>query len=567
MKRILMLMCAAAMAIAPAAAQRLEIGRGERATTQTARHSITGVADPDATLTVNGKQFPVYPTGGWAAEVMLEEGKNTVTVVAVSKAGRAEKSFDIELTPRPEKEPLTGAKLIEWSTVPADIKAVTEGERVALRVVGTPGCKVSIVGGCELTEVKEGVYQAMITAKKDCKVLAEPLQFKIKAEGDSATYSMKEAIKVIDPNKPVMLRTVGELPYLNYGLGTDRLGGSKIGHITDGILLEAVGEVGNQYKVRLSKNRTAYIPKSCVEVQAAGTLPAQSLVGSWSVRGGKEADVVRVSLSERLPFATFHQMDPARVVVDIFGAVANTSWLTQYPNIKNAAIQCVDYEQVEEDIFRVIITLSHDAHWGHSVRYEGNSLVIRVKAAPKASLRGLHVAIDAGHGGPYKGAVGVAGVEEKSVNLDLAHMLREALEKRGVKVTMTRSEDVNVDMSDRVLMLRKADPNLMISIHCNAGGSPLKPLGTSTYYRHPGFQPLSVAVLKRVLELDMNNFGNIGSFNFILNSPYEYPNALLETLFISAPAEEARLVDPKFRKDLIDRVVKGLEDYLKECAK
>lgn len=562
-----MLMCAAAMAIAPAAAQRLEIGRGERATTQTARHSITGVADPDATLTVNGKQFPVYPTGGWAAEVMLEEGKNTVTVVAVSKAGRAEKIFDIELTPRPEKEPLTGAKLIEWSTVPADIKAVTEGERVALRVVGTPGCKVSIVGGCELTEVKEGVYQTMITAKKDCKVLAEPLQFKIKAEGDSATYSMKEAIKVIDPNKPVMLRTVGELPYLNYGLGTDRLGGSKIGHITDGILLEAVGEVGNQYKVRLSKNRTAYIPKSCVEVQAAGTLPAQSLVGSWSVRGGKEADVVRVSLSERLPFATFHQMDPARVVVDIFGAVANTSWLTQYPNIKNAAIQCVDYEQVEEDIFRVIITLSHDAHWGHSVSYEGNSLVIRVKAAPKASLRGLHVAIDAGHGGPYKGAVGVAGVEEKSVNLDLAHMLREALEKRGVKVTMTRSEDVNVDMSDRVLMLRKADPNLMISIHCNAGGSPLKPLGTSTYYRHPGFQPLSVAVLKRVLELDMNNFGNIGSFNFILNSPYEYPNALLETLFISAPAEEARLVDPKFRKDLIDRVVKGLEDYLKECAK
>ena len=561
-----MLMCAAVMAIAPAAAQRLEIGRGERAETTTARHSITGVADPDATLTVNGKQFPVYATGGFAAEVMLEEGKNTVTVVAVSKNGRAEKTFDIELVKQPAKALAEGVNLFECNTVPADIKAVTAGERVALRAVGTPGCKVSIVGGCELTEVKKGVYQGMITAKKGCKVLAEPLQFSIEGEEGTATFTMKEAIKVIDPNAPVMLRTVGELPYLNYGLGTDRLGGSKIGHITEGILLEAVGEVGNQYKVRLSKNRTAYIPKSCVEVQPAGTLPTQSLVGSWSVRGGETADVVRVSLSERLPFATFHQMDPARVVVDIFGAVSNTSWLTQYPETKNA-IKSVDYEQVEEDIFRVIITLSHDAHWGHSVRYEGNSLVIRVKAAPKASLRGLHVAIDAGHGGPYKGAVGVAGVEEKDVNLDLAHMLREALEKRGAKVTMTRSEDVNVDMSDRVLMLRKADPNLLISIHCNAGGSPLKPLGTSTYYRHPGFQPLSTAILKRVLELDMNNFGNIGSFNFILNSPYEYPNALLETLFISAPAEEARLVDPKFRKDMINRVVKGLEDYLKECAK
>ena len=561
-----MLMCAAAMAIVPAAAQRLEIGRGERAETTTARHSITGVADPDATLTVNGKQFPVYATGGFAAEAMLEEGKNTVTIVAVSKNGRAEKTFDIELVKQPAKAPAEGINLFECNTVPADIKAVTAGERVALRAVGTPGCKVSIVGGCELTEVGKGVYQGLITAKKGCKVLAEPLQFSIEGAEGADTFTMKEAIKVIDPNAPVMLRTVGELPYLNYGLGTDRLGGSKIGHITEGILLEAVGEVGNQYKVRLSKNRTAYVPKSCVEVQPAGTLPAQSLVGSWSVRGGETADVVRVSLSERLPFATFHQMDPARVVVDIFGAVANTSWLTQYPETKNA-IKSVDYEQVEEDIFRVIITLSHDAHWGHSVRYEGNSLVIRVKAAPKASLRGLHVAIDAGHGGPYKGAVGVAGVEEKDVNLDLAHMLREALEKRGAKVTMTRSEDVDVSMSERVLMLRKADPNLLISIHCNAGGSPLKPLGTSTSYRHPGFQPLSTAILKRVLELDMNNFGNIGSFNFILNSPYEYPNALLETLFISAPAEEARLVDPKFRKDLIDRVVKGLEDYLKECAK
>mgnify|MGYP003325532196 CR=1 FL=1 len=88
----------------------------------------------------------------------------------------------MELKKRPAREPLTGAKLAEWGTAPADIKAVTNGERIALRAVGTPGCKVSIVGGCELTEVKAGVYQGLITAKKDCKVLAEPLQFKIEAD-------------------------------------------------------------------------------------------------------------------------------------------------------------------------------------------------------------------------------------------------------------------------------------------------------------------------------------------------------------------------------------------------
>ena len=80
MKRILMLMCAAVMAIAPAAAQRLEIGRGERTTTQTARHSITGVADPDATLTVNGE----------AAQGSYKNGFISVTV------GSGEWDFEVK---------------------------------------------------------------------------------------------------------------------------------------------------------------------------------------------------------------------------------------------------------------------------------------------------------------------------------------------------------------------------------------------------------------------------------------------------------------------------------------
>ena len=339
-----------------------------------------------------------------------------------------------------------------------------------------------------------------------------------------------------------------------------------LSRITDGILLEAVGKTGGMYKVRLSKNRTAYIPEDCVEQAPEGMLPHQSLVEAWSVRGNDKGDVVTISLSERLPFATFQMTDPSRICVDIFGAVANTSWITQIPDTWNV-ISHVDYEQIEEDIFRVILTLRNDQHWGHSVSYNGTSMVIRVKKQPELTLRGMHIALDAGHGGESRGAVGTTGCNEKDINLAIVKELKSALESRGAKITLTRDGDYDVSMNDRLLLLRKADPDLLISIHCNAGGSPFTGKGTSTYYRHIGFRPLSTAILSRVLTLGVNNFGNIGSFNFALSSPTEYPNVLVETLFMSSPEDEARLMDPEFRTDLVKQIVKGLEDFLRETKK
>ncbi len=45
------------------------------------------------------------------------------------------------------------------------------------------------------------------------------------------------------------------------------------------------------------------------------------------------------------------------------------------------------------------------------------------------------------------------------------------------------------------------------------------------------FRDLSHDIYKRMLELGLKEYGNVGSFNFMLNSPIEYPNALVETLF------------------------------------
>jgi N-acetylmuramoyl-L-alanine amidase len=128
---------------------------------------------------------------------------------------------------------------------------------------------------------------------------------------------------------------------------------------------------------------------------------------------------------------------------------------------------------------------------------------------------------------------------------------------------MTRSEDIDVEMTDRITVLREEDPNLLISLHLNSSSNK-NAKGTSTYYRHIGFRPLTEAILKRMLDLGLNEFGNIGSFNFSLSGPTEYPNCLVEIAFVSNEEDEKRIMDPKFHKQVAKQVYKGINDWLKE---
>ena len=68
-----------------------------------------------------------------------------------------------------------------------------------------------------------------------------------------------------------------------------------------------------------------------------------------------------------------------------------------------------------------------------------------------------------------------------------------------------------------------------------------------------------------MLELGLKEYGNTGSFNFMLNSPIEYPNALVETLFISNPEDEIEILDEGFQQQIADKIVLGIKDFLEAC--
>ena len=361
---------------------------------------------------------------------------------------------------------------------------------------------------------------------------------------------------------PLYGKTTGDLPFLEFGRGTDRLGGAKMTYLDTAVVLHVVDSVQNTYKVQLSQNRIAYIPKKNLELQNDFVSQPYYLTKSWSVYGDEEYDYIRVALDERLPYRSFQEINPSRVIIDVFGAVNNTNWITQLKSAK--AVKDVYHEQLEDDVFRIIIKLKDSHHWGHAIFYQNKSLVIRVKHPPvRYSMRNITIAIDAGHGGSAPGAIGSTGIQEKDYTLIFAKEFEKLLKRKRVPHFMTRTEDVDVDMVDRIKMLRENDPTLLISFHLNSSSNKAAK-GTSTYYKHIGFRPVTEAILNRMLDLNLKEFGNIGSFNFSLSGPTEYPSCLVEIAFISNDDDEKRIQDPKFQKQVAKQVYKGVKDWLRE---
>jgi N-acetylmuramoyl-L-alanine amidase len=338
--------------------------------------------------------------------------------------------------------------------------------------------------------------------------------------------------------------------------------------------LQVAGKAGRQYKVRLSDDMIGWLPEDFAQLLPVETPLPRSLAGSISATGNVTEDIVSVSLGQRLPFLSDQIVDPPALVVDIFGATSNTNWITHHRSA--TGVKSVSWDQVGVDHYRLTIALNNPQHWGFDVRYDqGSNLRIRIRKPPLVAnrdslLAGLIIAVDAGHGGDALGAVGATGLEEKRINLAIATTLRSLLEQKGVRVIMTRTDDTNVGMPERNEAILAGGAQILVSIHCNAGGAGSDAeavRGTSTYYRHLGYQPLADIMYTKMLELGLNQFGMVGSFNFSLNAPTQMPNVLVETAFLSNPEDEMKLMDENFRASIAEKIVSGLEDFVRAYAK
>jgi N-acetylmuramoyl-L-alanine amidase len=280
------------------------------------------------------------------------------------------------------------------------------------------------------------------------------------------------------------------------------------------------------------------------------------------------ADVVTIPYLEAVPYEVYPDPEGRRLVITLFGAESAATWVTHRKGCR--MIDKLTWEQTTPETFRVYVNLTTEDMWGYDIKPSGRSLVLRIKYPPsydlsaEKPLTGLKIAIEAGHGGSNSGAIGLSGLVEKEINLDLSFRLGELCASMGAEVIQVRDSDRDMGLIEKRNIAIDAGADMLISIHANAGGRGyLSVAGTSTYWHNPFWAPLAQTIYDRLLETGLPEFGVVGSFNYTVTRASQLPAVLVEQAFMTHAEDEEKLSDPAFRQLEAEKIYEGIVDYLR----
>ncbi len=197
------------------------------------------------------------------------------------------------------------------------------------------------------------------------------------------------------------------------------------------------------------------------------------------------------------------------------------------------------------------------------------------------------VVIDPGHGGSNQGTRNVfTGRHEKDYTLDWALRLKPLLEQSGWRVVLTRTNDVEMSLPERVAFADAQRAHLFLSLHFNSAGENPTPAGLETYIMTPTGMPSSltrgydddervvfpnnafdrenlsyaVRLHRALLRVNGNLDRGVRFARFLgVLQGHRRPAVLIEAGYCSNPAEAQRIASSEFRQKLAEAVAKALE--------
>jgi N-acetylmuramoyl-L-alanine amidase len=220
------------------------------------------------------------------------------------------------------------------------------------------------------------------------------------------------------------------------------------------------------------------------------------------------------------------------------------------------------------------------------------------------------VVIDPGHGGRDPGTHSPrSGAQEKPITLAVSKLIHEELQAMdGIDPTLTRTNDVFVEVPDRPIVAVEREGDLFVSIHVDAQESGSSARGFTTYYLGPARTEVGRKAAMRentVPGADASERPNIDQLEFILAGldqgthlresirfggfvqnrlrgrvdspdrgvrpgPYwvlvratsNMPTVLVELGFLTNSTDERRLRDPAHQRVMAKAIAEAINEYL-----
>jgi N-acetylmuramoyl-L-alanine amidase len=559
---------------------------------------IIGSAPPTGEVIVNGTPIPRSKMGNFAPSFPLKIGENNFTLSYQNQ------QIQLKITRlSTQTNPPDGLAFAKDSLTPAVDIAKMPGELICFGAIAPNNATVSVKLGEQiipllpqsqdvqlppnsaiLTEANQPSSQSVIGQYQGCTKadsaadLGIP-QFQLTLNGKTTNQAGSGKISILSPVNLEVAEVISNAGVARTGPSTDY---SRMTPLPKGTRASITGKEGEWFRLDYG----AWIKASEVRIVPSG-VPPKSIIRSIRARQVEGATEVIFPLQVPVPVTV--QQGSSNFTLTLYNTTAQTDIIRLDDD---PLISRLDWQQVAPFQLQYTFNLKTQQQWGYSLRYEGTSLIFSLRHPPKVSsisnqippnppyqggdqkqkisnsqqLSGVKILIDPGHGGPEdSGSVGPTGYPEKAVALTVSKLVREQLLRRGAIVYMTREEDKDVGLQERVDMIEKTQPSLAISIHYNAlpdNGDAMNTKGVGMFWYNPQAHSLAVFMHNYLVKkLGRPSYGVFWN-NLALTRPHITPSILLELGFMINPDEFEWISNPQEQQKLAEAIATGITEWI-----
>jgi N-acetylmuramoyl-L-alanine amidase len=545
---------------------------------QTSANKIffVGTASPQGEVSINGKQIERSPAGYFAPSFPLQIGDNLFTirhekeqlkvkVIRVSDLPEIPKEIAFasdSLTPSVNIARSPGEWICFGAIAPlkAEVSVKISHQTIPLLPQPTstqlpPNSAVLTATNKPISNINSGKYEGCTTFAETGNI-GKP-KFELSLEGKKISQESTGEIIILDPNKLEVIQVIADAGVTRTGASTDY---SRLTPLPKNTIARVTAKEGEWLRLDYG----AWIKAEETKI-INNNIPPTSIIRGITSR--QLPDVTEIIFPLQIPVPIKVQQRDNSITLSLYNTIAQTDTilLNDDPLVKR-----LDWQQINPTQIDYTFQLKTEQQWGYNLRYEGTSLIFSFRHPPQLSRRKnnslakINILLDPGHGGKESGAKGPTGYPEKDIALLMAQQTAKELKKLGATVYLTREEDIDVSLEERVKIINQIKPDIAISLHYNAlpdEGDAMNTKGISTFWYHPQAHNLAVFLHNYLVEkLNRPSYGVFWN-NLALTRPQIAPSLLLELGFMINPEEFEWITNSAEQTKLASAIAFGIKEW------